>query len=328
MEKDTVRDGVREFYGNAAAEPQAELCCPGNYAGVDLSYIPDDIVGISYGCGSPVGFAGLRAGETVVDLGSGGGIDCFVAAKEVGASGRVVGIDMTDEMLEKARSASSVVAESLGFSNVEFKKGVLEDLPLEDGLADMVMSNCVINLSSDKERVMKEVMRVLKSGGRFCISDVVSEVPVPEEMRADEKLWGECISGAITEEEFFNAARAAGAYGLYIQSRTLYRVAGGLKFFSIVVNGYKLDKGEECKYQGHRAIYNGPFDSVSDGDGHEFAVGVPVEVCTDTLKKLARPPYAGRFSIIDPNGELVIDPVDEGEPCNPAKPDDGSGGCC
>ncbi len=321
------REVVKDFYADAAATPRPALCSPEVHGKGSVAHIPKEVLDISYGCGSPVRLAAVKSGETVLDLGSGGGIDCFVAAKETGPEGSVIGVDMTGEMLGKARAAASKVAESLGYGNVEFKEGFLEDIPVPDGSVDLVLSNCVINLAADKGQVMAEVMRVLRDKGRFCISDVVAEEAIPEHMKADENLWGECISGALKEDEFMDDSRRAGAYGLEVLARSLYRVAGGIRFYSIVLRGYKFVKGAECLYKGHFAIYNGPFSKISDDDGHEFPVGVMVEVCTDTLAKLQSAPYKGLFSIIDTKSEEVV-------ACGPVagdgseQDDGGSGGCC
>jgi len=315
-----IRDSVKDFYAEAAVTPSEGLCCPIGPDPADVGHIPKDVLDISYGCGSPVGLAGLKAGMTMADLGSGGGIDCFIGSKKVGPTGKIFGIDMTDEMLEKAHKANETVSKTLGYSNVEFKKGVMEEIPLEDNSVDVVTSNCVINLSPDKGVVLKEMYRILKPGGKFCISDVVAEEEVPKEMQDDKTLWGECISGAMKESDFMDSAREAGFYGLYITSRYMYRVVEGRKFFSITINGYKLPKGEECVYKGHFAIYNGPFSKIHDDEGHEFPVGVPVEICTDTLDKLTAEPYCTLFSIVE--GESLLD----NSSCCP--PTDSKGGCC
>ena len=152
---DVSREDVRNFYSKAAVSAQESLCCPTQYDAADLSHIPEEVRAISYGCGSQVNRASIRPGETVVDLGSGGGIDCFIAAKLVGESGKVFGIDMTDEMLKVAQTNAIPVAENLGYNNVEFKKGFLEAIPLQDQSVDLVTSNCVINLSTNKKAVFE-----------------------------------------------------------------------------------------------------------------------------------------------------------------------------
>jgi SAM-dependent methyltransferase len=280
------------------------LCCAAEYTEAEISHIPKNVLEVSYGCGSPTSLANIKEGETVVDLGSGGGIDCFIAARKVGRSGWIIGIDMTDKMIGIAKKAASSVAKNLGYDIVEFKKGFLEDIPLESGTADLVTSNCVLNLSADKGTVFEEIYKVLKPTGRFCISDVVSDKELPEHIRNDKQLWGECLAGALTEDSFIRAAREAGFYGLLTVSRSLYRKLDGIRFDSIVLNGYKLQKGSECVYAGQYAIYNGPFKAVQDDDGHEYPAGIPVKVCTETVEKLNKAPYTGLFSIIGPKNEL------------------------
>lgn len=293
-----IRESVKKFYTEIASRGGGELCCPVNYDKNDTGHIPKEALEISCGCGSPVTVADIREGDTVLDLGSGGGIDCFIAAKKVGETGKVIGIDMLDEMLDRATAASAKVANNLGYHVVEFKKGLLEDIPIEDEDVDVVTSNCVINLSPDKEEVFKEIYRILKPNGRFCISDIVAEREVPASMKQDKKLWGECISGALCEGDFINSARKAGFYGLHIVKRFAYRKINGIKFSSITVNAYKFAKGQQCVYIGQYAIYNGPFKSVLDDDGHEYPLGIPVEICADTAEKLSRPPYQNLFTLL------------------------------
>ncbi len=296
-------EDVESFYGNAAKEPQQSLCCPKIYDEVDTDHIPKEVLEISYGCGSPVSMAKVKAGETMLDLGSGGGIDCFIAAKLTGPSGRVIGVDMTEEMLKKASENKVRVAENLGYNNVEFRKGVLEDIPIDADAVDLVTSNCVINLSVNKGKVFKEIYRVLKDGGRFVISDIVSDRPVTDAMRQDKELWGECISGALSVNEFIRYAMEAGFYGTTILSTAIYRKVEGIRFDSITFQGNKLVKGERCLYRGQKAVYQGPFTSVSDDEGHIFLFGAAVEVCTDTAEKLKKPPYNTMFTVTDPEEE-------------------------
>jgi len=214
---DVSRNDVQDFYSKAAVTAQESLCCPTEYDSSELSHIPKEVLKISYGCGSPVGRAGLQEGQTMVDLGSGGGIDCFIAAKYVGETGHVYGIDMTEEMLNIARKNATQVVKNLGYNNIEFKQGFLESIPIENISVDLVTSNCVINLSTKKSDVFKEIYRILKPGGRFLIADIISEIEVPEEMRNNKELWGECISGALTLQEFLNYARNNQFKGLHIQ---------------------------------------------------------------------------------------------------------------
>jgi radical SAM protein with 4Fe4S-binding SPASM domain len=290
---------VRDFYGDAAEQPKAELCCPVQPDAEDLAHIPKEVVDRFYGCGSPVTAAALVGGESMVDLGSGGGIDCFIAAKKVGPKGRVYGIDMTDQMLDVARSCQPKVAQALGYDVVEFRKGYLEQIPMEDAVANVVTSNCVINLSADKPRVLREIWRVLKDHGRMVVADIVSDRDVPPKMRADGKLWGECISGALTEEAFLGAVERSGFYGVSILQKSFWKEVGGCTFSSVTVRGYKFEKKAGCEYVGQHAVYLGPQKAVVDEEGHLFPRGTPIEVCTDTALKLSNPPYTDSFAIVE-----------------------------
>jgi SAM-dependent methyltransferase len=237
--KPVTREDVRDFYGDAARTPQAALCCANIYTPGETAHIPPEVLEVSYGCGSPVMKAELAAGEVHVDLGSGGGIDCFIAAKLVGPSGRVIGIDMTPDMIQRARGSAAKVATSLGYGNVEFHSAFLEELPLPDASADLITSNCVVNLASDKRRVLAEAFRVLKPGGRFVIADVVSEGPLPAAITTDKQLWGECLAGALTEDDFFALAAEVGFCSLEQLDQSFYKEAAGARFWSVTVRGWK-----------------------------------------------------------------------------------------
>ncbi len=314
---------VQDFYGEAAEAPQADLCCPVNYDAADTSHIPAEVLERFYGCGSPMAMAGVREGEVVVDLGSGGGIDCFIAAKLTGPEGRVIGVDMTDQMLEVANRNKTPVADNLGYDVVEFRKGYLEKIPVEDQSVDLITSNCVINLSPDKKAVFREMWRVLKDHGRILISDIVTEVPVPSNIRANEQLWGECLSGALTEEEFMAELERAGFYGLASIKKTFWKEVEGYNFYSVSLRGYKFEKKDGCQFIGQKAIYRGPFKAAVDEEGHIFPRDEAVEVCTDTASKLSNPPYADNFTIIQPEQkifETVETTAGDAEACGP--------GCC
>jgi radical SAM protein with 4Fe4S-binding SPASM domain len=296
---DRSRAAVREFYGHAAEEPQAELCCPVKPDAEDLAHIPPEVVERFYGCGSPVSAALPQTGETLVDLGSGAGIDCFIASRRVGRGGRVIGIDMTDQMLSVAHECQPKVAAALGYDNVEFRRGLLERVPVDDGTADIVTSNCVINLSPDKRAVFCEIWRVLKDHGRAVLADIVADREVPPALRADGQLWGECISGALSEDGLLSALERAGFYGVTILRKTFWREVEGTRFYSVTVRGFKFEKKSGCRYIGQWATYLGPMKAAVDEEGHFFPRGVPVEVCTDTAAKLRAAPYAGTFAVVD-----------------------------
>lgn len=296
---------IQEFYGKAAETPQAELCCPVNYEAEDVKHIPLEVLERFYGCGSPVTLAGLLEGERMVDLGSGGGIDCFIAARRVGAGGQVIGIDMTDQMLEVANRNKMKVAENLGFDVVEFRKGYLERVPVEDHSIDLITSNCVINLSPDKPAVFAEMWRVLKDHGRIVISDIVSEDPTPLNIKANEILWGECIAGALTQQEFLMALERAGFYGLEVLKKVFWKEVEAYPFYSVTVRGYKFEKKDGCIYKGQKAIYRGPYKAITDEEGHLFPRDIAVEVCTDTASKLSKAPYSGSFIVTGPDKKVV-----------------------
>jgi SAM-dependent methyltransferase len=218
-----IKQAVRDRYARAAERvaatrsccgPAGSDCCSADPAGFGVSAytdlapgeVPDAARLASLGCGNPTAIAGLRPGERVLDLGSGGGLDVFLAARQVGPSGFVYGVDMTDEMLALARANQKAA----GAANVEFRKGEIEALPLPDAAVDVIISNCVINLSTDKPAVFREAHRVLAPGGRFAVSDVVARRPLSAEERADLASWAGCIAGALTIEDYLEGLAAAG----------------------------------------------------------------------------------------------------------------------
>src|SRR6202044_2314019 len=198
------------------------------YGDADKSALPEQAVQASLGCGNPTALAELREGETVLDLGSGGGIDVLLSAQRVGPNGKAYGLDMTDEMLALAR-ANQLQA---GVENVEFLKGEIENIPLPDNSVDVVISNCVINLSSDKDAVLREAFRVLKPGGRFAVSDVVTRGEMLPEIRKSVWLWVGCIAGALEESEYLSKLASAGFAGADIEPTRVYHVEGAREFLS------------------------------------------------------------------------------------------------
>jgi MoaA/NifB/PqqE/SkfB family radical SAM enzyme/SAM-dependent methyltransferase len=300
---DKPRARMREFYGDAADQPVAELCCPTKYDDTAISHIPQDVIDRFYGCGSPMTTANIQPGEVVVDLGSGAGIDVFIAAKFTGAAGKAIGVDMTDRMLAVARENQPRVAAALGYDAVEFREGFLESIPVDTKSVDLVTSNCVVNLSPDKPRVFSEMWRVLKDHGRILISDIVSETDVPPHLKTNPQLWGECLVGALTQEQFLAELERAGFYGLEVLKRAYWKDVEGYPFFSVTVRGWKFEKTSGCVFRGHRAVYLGPAKAFIDEEGHMFPRNEPYEICTDTAAKLANPPYRGLFAILEPGEE-------------------------
>lgn len=307
---DEITQKVGERYARAAVTGE-RMCCPTGYNFNDLkTFIPEEVLKISYGCGTPVGLDTVRAGETVLDIGSGGGIDCFEASRLVGPTGRVIGLDMTDAMLEIARRNAPIVAKNLGYpaSNVEFRKGMAESMPVDDESVDLIVSNCVINLAPDKRKVFREMFRVLKPGGRFTISDIVSDQTVPQYLVHDTDKWGNCLSGALTVTEYMRGLNEAGFLGVHQVRFTPWEVIDGIHFLSLTLTGYKLptDTVDGVRF----ATLRGPFTSVVDELGQVFRRGEPQAVNGRTARLLHQPPFASLFLLSE-----APTPLSPDDPC-------------
>ncbi len=216
---DTIHESVREHYAgrikNSASCCSSDACCNPQsrlYPADLLTTLPSDISSTSYGCGDPVTLASLQPGQIVLDLGSGAGLDCFLAAKKVGAMGKAIGVDMTPEMIERARAS----AKRLNITNVEFRQGYLEDLPVDANSVDVILSNCVINLSPDKAKVFSEAFRVLKPGGKLAVSDIVTDGPLPESIKKSMSAWAGCIAGALDVKDYQAAMESAGLINISV----------------------------------------------------------------------------------------------------------------
>jgi arsenite methyltransferase len=247
-QRDRIHQLVKEKYAGIAKGSTcgcAPSCCSGSTSlvniidmGKALDYAEEDLVlapgeaNLGLGCGNPIGIAGLRPSETVLDLGSGAGFDAFLAAKKVGDTGKVIGVDMTPEMVEKARSN----AEGLKISNVEFRLGKIEELPVEDKSVDVVISNCVINLSPDKSSVFKEMYRILKPNGRICISDIIASKEIPPEIKNNPDTYTGCVSGAISRNEVKRMLADAGFEEITIGSK---------ENSEEIIRGWNISKGAE-----------------------------------------------------------------------------------
>ena len=321
MLNDEITQQVSERYARAAATGE-QMCCPTGYNFDDLkTFIPEEVLNISYGCGTPAGLATVKAGETVLDIGSGGGIDCFEAARRVGPTGRVIGIDMTDTMLDIARRHAPVVAKNLEHPKpvTDFRKGMADAMPVDDGSVDLIISNCVINLAPDKRKVFREMFRVLRPGGRFTISDIVSDQPVPQYLVHDTEKWGNCLSGALTVMDYAGGLCEAGFLGVHQVKSSPWQVIDGIHFLSLTLTGYKLPAGE---LHGVRfATLRGPFSRAVDELGHIFLRGVPQAIDARTARLLHSPPFEGVFlfsevpTLLPPSDPRHIAILPEQAPC-------------
>jgi arsenite methyltransferase len=340
---------VRQRYAAGAKERADKLCCPVDYKSEYLKVIPREVIERDYGCGDPSRY--LHEGEMVVDLGSGTGKICFIAAQIVGPKGKVIGIDMTDEMLEVARRNAPIVAERIGYANVDFRKGRIQDLAVDlelldrelkrnpitdaasflaaDELAeelsvkhpliasdsiDVVVSNCVLNLvePKSKRQLFNEIFRVLNKGGRAVICDIVSDEEVPEEMQSDPELWSGCISGALTEEGFLTAFENAGFYGIQILKRDVDPWRTVQGIqFRSVTVEAFKGKQGECFERNQAVVYRGPFKEVLDDDNHRMQRGKRYAVCDKTYNLYKKAPYREFFEFIDP---IVDVPLAEAKP--------------
>jgi arsenite methyltransferase len=340
---------VRQRYAAGAKERADKLCCPVAYDEDLLRVIPQEVIERDYGCGDPSRY--LREGEVVLDLGSGTGKICFIATQVVGPNGRVIGIDMTDEMLEVARRNAPIVAAHIGYANVDFRKGRIQDLALDlelldrqlkktpitdaasflaaDELADelrvkhpliatdsvdVVVSNCVLNLvePKSKRQLFDEIFRVLKKGGRAVICDIVSDEEVPGEMQNDPELWSGCISGALTEESFLQAFEHAGFYGVQILKRDAQPWRAVQGIeFRSMTVAAFKGKQGECFERNQAVIYCGPFKEVLDDDNHRMERGKRYAVCDKTYHLYKKAPYREFFEFVDP---IVDVPPTEAKP--------------
>ncbi len=333
-----AESSVKERYAAAARVREAALCCPVEYNQDLLKVIPDEVINKDYGCGDPSQF--LEPGETVLDLGSGTGKICFIASQVVGESGKVIGIDMTDDMLEVAHRNAPIIAERIGYSNVEFRKGRIQDLALDldtldialkerpigdsnaflaaqeladslrikqplvhDNSVDVVVSNCVLNLveSNAKKQLFQEIYRVIRPDGRAVISDIVSDQPVPKHLQEDPELWSGCISGALTETGFLEAFAEAGFYGIEVVKRDSQAWQTVEGIEFFSVTVRAFKPLDTPSLEKNQAaIYRGPFKRVLEDEGQWFERGQRHAVSDRTFQRLLKPPYKPHFDLISP----------------------------
>ncbi len=339
-----VETAVRERYEGAARAREAQLCCPVSYDPKYLQVIPQEILEKDYGCGDPSSY--VQKGDTILDLGSGGGKICYIAAQLVGPSGRVIGVDSNPEMLALARKYQSEIAARLGFDNVRFLRGRIQDLraPLDevdgylkagpvrssddlrrfeefqmrlrasaplipDESVDVIISNCVLNLVREEERdqLFREMFRVLKRGGRVAISDIVSDEPVPESMKLDPKLWSGCMAGAFTEAGLLARFERAGFHAI------AFAKYDGRPWktiqgieFRSVIVTARKGKQGPCLERNQAVIYKGPWRRVEDDDGHTLVRGQRTAVCDKTYRILTGEPYAEEVIAVPPRREIPL----------------------
>jgi arsenite methyltransferase len=339
---------VLQRYGDAAQVVEQCLCLPVSYEKALLGVIPQEIIDKDYGCGDPSRY--VRQGETVLDLGSGSGKACYIIAQIVGPEGTVIGVDFNPPMLDLARKYQKSIGDQLGYHNVEFRRGKIQDLKtnlelldrylqaqpvgsisdlaqletyehdirdkqplIADDSIDVVVSNCVLNLvrPNDKLQLFNEMYRVLKRGGRVAISDIVCDEPVPEHLVNDPNLWSACVSGAFQEEEFLRAFEEAGFHGIRIEE---LRGEPYQTVEGIEFRAITLTayKGKEgpCIERNHAVIYRGPWKEVVDDDGHRLERGARMAVCDKTFKLYSQPPYTGEFILLLPRNEVAVEEAD------------------
>jgi len=333
-----LEHSVLDRYSEGAEARQPDLCCPVDYDTALLALLPQEIIDKDYGCGDPSRY--VREGDVVLDLGAGSGKICYMAAQLVGEAGRVIGIDMNDDMLALARKYQDEMANKLGSNRVEFVKGLIEDLTvdlaavdqhldqqpvtdtasllrlqtwqqqqsqraplIQDNSIDLVVSNCVLNLvqDSDKTKMVDEIFRVVKPGGRVAISDIVSDEFVPPHLKADPTLWSGCISGALQEQEMLDAFVKAGfvavAYDKWESEP--WQVVEDIEFRSVTITAIK-PKDEPCLDVGHAVIYRGPYSEVYDDEGHVYPRGQRIATCARSYDLLTQGVYRDDFIGIPP----------------------------
>ena len=333
----TAEEAVRERYSRGAREVEPALCCPVTYEPRFLEVIPAEILERDYGCGDPTPY--LRPGETVLDLGAGGGKVCIIAAQVVGPDGYVIGVDCNQQMLALARRHQATVAQRLGYSNIDFRCGLIQNLRLDldllaaelarrpvrdqqgwldlraleerlrresplvaDDSVDCVVSNCVLNLvrPDDRRQLFAEIFRVLRRGGRAVVSDIVADENVPDHLQRDPELWSGCISGAHREDLFLKAFEDAGFHGVELIKRQR-EPWRTVEGIEFRSVTVRAYKGKQgpCLERQQALIYRGPFKKVEDDDGHVFYRGERMAVCDKTFHLLQGEPYAGLFEPVE-----------------------------
>ena len=340
-----IEEAVLHRYERAAKEAEVGLCVPVNYDPFLLKVIPEEVIQKDYGCGNPSQY--VREGETVLDLGSGSGKACYIMSQVVGPRGRVIGVDFNEEMLTLVRKYQDLVGDKLGYHNVEFCRGRIQNLRIDsdlldqhlasnpvrsasdllrlyeferkisdanpmipDDFVDVIVSNCVLNMvrPEDKKELFSEMYRVVKRGGRVIISDIVSDEPVPDHLKSDSDLWSGCVSGALHEEEFLYSFEQAGFYGIHVEEM---RSEPYQTVEGIEFRSVTISayKGKEgpCMERNQAVIYRGPWKQVMDDDNHVLPRGVRIAVCDKTFQIYSKSPYQDQFVQILPREEISLE---------------------
>lgn len=302
-----MKEAIQDYYGKRLQNTKSfehDACCVTDYDAKLLKPITEEVKARRFGCGSPIPDEAF--GLTVLDLGCGSGIDVFIAAQLVGPAGKVIGVDMTAEQLEVARRNVDPIMKNLGYDtpNVEFQLGEIESLDIPDDSVDCVISNCVINLSQDKDSVFREIYRVLKPGGEFLIADIVSDRRIPQELVDNPKLYSECLTGADYESDFIKKMNNAGFNDVrQIYRRVVDDVIEGIHFWSITFRGFKIDLEEKCEDYGQVAVYNGSAadrpEAYSLDLNHLFPAGSAVRVCKNTADIIKQSRLSSFFHVSD-----------------------------
>lgn len=340
---------VAKRYTAAAQAQEQALCCPVQYRREYLDVVPQEILDRDYGCGDPTPY--VHEGETVLDLGSGGGKVCYILSQVVGPTGRVIGVDCNREMIDLARRYREEVAGRVGFANVDFRYGLIQDLALDleqladetrglriegpqdwldlrrveqrlshespmipDDSVDCVVSNCVLNLvrPEDRRQLFAEIFRVLKLGGRAAISDVVADEDVPDHLQSNPELWSGCISGAFREDRFLEAFEEAGFYGIEIAARQSEPWRTVEGIeFRSLTVVARKGKQGPCLDRNQAVVYRGPFKKVEDDDDHAYYRGQRMAVCDKTFRLLQKEPYAGQFEVIEPHEPVPLEDAEQ-----------------
>ncbi len=340
-----ARETIRSTYSRAAEQTERALCCAVDYreffSESDLAHLPEEVLERNYGCGVPAGLRSLAEGLTVLDLGPALGRDCFIAARKVGPSGLVYGLDMNSKMLEKARAFQVVATDGLGYDNIQFLRGKFDvKIPLPPETVDVIFSNCVNNLAIDKSTAYREMHRVLKPGKKLSFSDVVSSAPLPDILRKSKQAWADCVAGVLSFQELNSLLKETGFHGIQLVTDYLWQDGPHIseryfseallsdvhrssleqvKLYSVMVEAFKpaVDPGGECYFTGQQAMFHGPGKAfqLDDDPDHVFPAGETKEVCEKTASILKSEPFARYFTVFEPAGEVEARLCVPGQSC-------------